>query len=91
MRVRHLLWYTKRWCHKNDNSYVLQTIYVIKFATSPTLNNCLAKINISGSFLNRPRISARYKYLVRSFDFVEPCVLVGKPVQYELFPVSHTL
>ena len=62
-----------------------------KFATGPTLNNCLAKINISGSFLNRPRISARYKYLVRNFDFAEPCVLVGKPVQYELFPIPQAL
>ena len=27
----------------------------------------------------------------KNFDFVEPCVLVGKPVQNELFPVPHTL
>ena len=55
------------------------------------LTDCLAKINISGSFFDRHRISAWYKYLVKNFDFAEPCVLVGKPIQYELFPVPHTL
>ena len=51
-----------------------------KLAASSTLNNCLAKINIYGSFfLNRHCISAQNKYLVRNFDFAGPCVLVKNP------------
>ena len=48
--VCHLLWYTKRWCHKMITRRYYKLFMLNKFATSSTLNNCLAKINISGSF-----------------------------------------
>ena len=51
----------------------------------------LLKLTYPAVFFNRHRISAWYKYLVKNFDFAEACVLVGKPIQYELFPVPHTL
>ena len=90
--VHHLLWYTKRWFHKMITRRYYKLFMLNKFAASSTLNNCLAKINIYGSFfLNRHCISARNKYLVRNFDFAGLCVLVKKPIQYELFPVPHTL
>ena len=48
--VRHLLWYTKRWCHKMITRRYYKLFMLNKFAASSTLNNCLAKINIYGSF-----------------------------------------
>ena len=48
--VGHLLWYTKRWCHKMITRRYYKLFMLNKFAASSTLNNCLAKINIYGSF-----------------------------------------
>ena len=51
--VRHLLWYTKRWCHKMITRRYYKLFMLNKFAASSTLNNCLAKSNIYSSFFKQ--------------------------------------
>ena len=62
--VRHLLWYTKRLCHKMITRRYYKLFMLNKFATSSTLNNCLAKINISGSFFKTGTAFTRHCHLL---------------------------